>query len=248
MGRTKACLSLKSEAFQITGLQAPVEVRRHPAARRMTLRVSRTRRAVIMTVPMQCDLAQAGTFLNTHIDWVRQHLGAVPQPVPFADGAVIPFRGKPHLICFTGAASPLAMIRVETSSHGPHRLIVAGSRDGAPRRLSSWLVEQARRDVDRSVQVHAARLGVRPKRIAIRDQSSRWGSCSTTRVLSFSWRLILAPAFVLDYVAAHEAAHLSEMNHGAKFWALVARTMPQMEEARTWLRLYGMDLHRYGQA
>ena len=79
----------------------------------------------------------------------------------------------------------------------------------------------------------------------LRDQSSRWGSCSTTRVLSFSWRLILAPPNVLDYVAAHEVAHLAQMNHGPKFWALVAKTMPQMEEARAWLRVYGMDLHRY---
>ena len=100
-------------------------------------------------------------------------------------------------------------------------------------------------ELDVRVRYHAARLGVRPKRIVLRDQSSRWGSCSTTRVLSFSWRLILAPPHVLDYVAAHEVAHLAQMNHGPKFWALVARTMPQMEEARAWLRVYGMDLHRY---
>ena len=247
MGRTKACLSPRTEAFEIQGLQAPVEVRRHPAARRMTLRVSRTRRAVIMTVPMQCDLAQAGTFLNNHIDWVRQHLGAVPQPVPFEHGAVIPFRGQPHRLMFSGMRGDQGLVRAERIPSGADFLIVSGSHDGAPRRLTSWLMEQARRDVDACVQVHAARLGVRPKRIAIRDQSSRWGSCSSTRVLSFSWRLILAPAFVLDYVAAHEVAHLSQMNHGPKFWSLVAKTMPEMEAAREWLRVYGMDLHRYGQ-
>lgn len=248
MGRTKACLSPRTEAFEIQGLQAPVEVRRHPAARRMTLRVSRTRRAVIMTVPMQCDLAQAGTFLNNHIDWVRQHLGAVPPPVPFEDGTIIPFRGNPHRLAFSGQRGEQGLVRAERIPSGADFLIVSGSRDGAARRLTSWLMEQARRDIDSCVQAHAGRLSVRPKRIAIRDQSSRWGSCSSTRVLSFSWRLILAPAFVLDYVAAHEVAHLSQMNHGPKFWSLVAKTMPQMDEAREWLRVYGMDLHRYGQA
>ena len=248
MGRTKTVLSAGSEALRINGLHAPVEVRRHPAARRMTLRVSRTRRAVIVTVPMQCDLAQAGSFLNTHIDWVREHLGAVPQPVPFTDGAVVPFRGRPHRLCFTGARGAGNPVQHEAAvAPEVDRLIVSGSIEGAPRRVASWLLEQARLDLDRSVQVHAGRLGVRPKRISLRDQSSRWGSCSTTRVLSFSWRLILAPPAVLDYVAAHEVAHLAEMNHGERFWALVATTMPQMQDAREWLRVYGMDLHRYGQ-
>ena len=248
MGRTKTVLSSGSEALRINGLQAPVEVRRHPGARRMTLRVSRTRRAVIVTVPMQCDLAQAGTFLNSHIDWVRQHLGAVPQPVPFADGEIIPFHGRPHRLVFTGARGAGYLVRVEEAcAPEVNRLVVSGSIDGAARRISTWLVEQARQDLDRSVQLHAKRLGVKPKRIALRDQASRWGSCSTTRVLSFSWRLILAPPTVLDYVAAHEVAHLAEMNHGPRFWALVAKILPQMQDAREWLRVYGMDLHRYGQ-
>ena len=92
----------------------------------------------------------------------------------------------------------------------------------------------------------AEQLGVAVKRISVRDQSSRWGSCSTTGLLSFSWRLVMAPPLVLDYVAAHEVAHLAEMNHGPRFWRLVVRMMPQMEEAKFWLRRNGMDLHRYG--
>ena len=254
MGRTKTVLSSDSEALRIDGLLAPVEVRRHPGARRMTLRVSRTRRAVIVTVPMKCDLVQAGKFLSNHLEWVRQHLGAVPQPVPFVDGAVIPFRGLMHVVCFSGERGDGALVRQvagqpaigEAAPVSP-RLIVAGTVEGGSRRLSNWLIEQARLDLDRCVLVHAHRLGVRPKRIALRDQSSRWGSCSTTRVLSFSWRLILAPPSVLDYVAAHEVAHLAQMNHGPKFWALVKKTFPDMDASRAWLRIYGMDLHRYGQ-
>lgn len=244
MGRSSKTRSTRVEALEVEGLPAPVEVRRHPTARRMTLRVSRTKHAVIMTVPMQCNLADAGNFLHTHLDWVRRHLRAVPQPVELAHGEIIPFRGVPHRIVFNGERGHDFLVKADATS-GTARLIVAGTRDTAPRRLANWLTLQATEDLDRRVRYHAGRLGLRPKRIVLRDQSSRWGSCSTTRVLSFSWRLILAPPNVLDYVAAHEVAHLSQMNHGPKFWALVAKTMPQMEEARAWLRVYGMDLHRY---
>ncbi len=245
MGRSTKTRSARVEALKVEGLPAPVEVRRHPTARRMTLRVSRTKHAVIMTVPMQCNLVDAGNFLHTHIDWVRRHLGAVPQPVALAHGEVIPFRGVPHRVVFTGERGADYLVRAEEEVGGTSRLVVAGTREGAPRRLANWLTQKATEELDVRVRHHAQRLALKPKRIVLRDQSSRWGSCSTTRVLSFSWRLILAPPHVLDYVAAHEVAHLAQMNHGPKFWALVARTMPKMEEARAWLRVYGMDLHRY---
>jgi predicted metal-dependent hydrolase len=244
MGRSTKTRSARVEALKVEGLPAPVEVRRHPTARRMTLRVSRTKHAVIMTVPMQCNLVDAGNFLHTHIDWVRRHLGAVPQPVALAHGEVIPFRGVPHRVVFTGERGADYLVRAEEAG-GTSRLVVAGTREGAPRRLANWLTQKATEELDVRVRHHAQQLALKPKRIVLRDQSSRWGSCSTTRVLSFSWRLILAPPHVLDYVAAHEVAHLAQMNHGPKFWALVARTMPKMEEARAWLRVYGMDLHRY---
>ena len=246
MRRTRAALS--SEQLRIHGLPAPVEVRRHPAARRMTLRVSRSRRAVIVTLPMQCDLDQAGTFLNHHLEWVRRHLGALPQPVPFKDGAVVPLRGRMHALAFSGRPASTDIAALNSRAQSLPRLVVSGARDGAPRRLAEWLVAQAKCDLDRRVGIHAANLRLTPKRIAVRDQSSRWGSCSTTGVLSFSWRLVLAPPFILDYVAAHEVAHLAEMNHGPRFWALVEKTMPRVVEARRWLRVYGMDLHCYGDA
>jgi len=246
MRRTRAALS--SEQLRIQGLQAPVEVRRHPAARRMTLRVSRSRRAVIVTLPMQCDLHQAGTFLSHHLDWVRRHLGALPKPVPFEDGAVIPLRGRMHTLRFLPHAERGEIGSVRCQEESLPRLVVPGSREEAPRYLSQWLVEQARRDLVRRVGFHAANLKLKPKKIAVRDQSSRWGSCSTTGVLSFSWRLVLAPPYILDYVAAHEVAHLAEMNHGPRFWRLVKKMVPRSGEAREWLRTYGMDLHCYGAA
>lgn len=229
----------------IHGLDAPVEVRRHPSARRMTLRVSRTKRAVIVTVPMQCDLDDASRFLNRHLDWVRDRLGNLPLPVPFEDGMVVPLRGALHAVSFTGDAKSRHL--VDHGEDGTGAILrVHGSPKQAGRYLKAWLFEQARRDLDASVLAHARQLGLRPKRIAIRDQSSRWGSCSTTGVLSFSWRLVLAPPLILDYVAAHEVAHLAQMNHGPKFWALVRETMPRLDEAKLWLLHYGTELHRYG--
>lgn len=241
----KEARSTRKRALQeltLRGISATVEVRRHPAARRMTLRVSRTRRAVIVTVPMQCDLEQAGQFVSRHIDWVEARLGSLPEPVPFRDGAVIPLRGVPHTIRFLGRRRRGAVVSLESST----QLVVAGDQAHAPRRLQDWLVEQARADLDDRVGWHAANLGLRPRGIAVRDQTSRWGSCSTTRMLSFSWRLVIAPPLILDYVAAHEVAHLAEMNHSARFWALVRKTMPRMDEAKRWLQIYGMDLHRFG--
>lgn len=196
-----------------------------------------------MTLPVQCDLGEANSFLNRNIEWVRERLDSLPRPVPFSNGALMPLRGEFHRIVFTGKRGS---VRREGNANGISELMIGGAHEHAPRRLRDWLIEEARRDLDARVLHHAAKLGVKPKRIAIRDQATRWGSCSTTGVLSFSWRLILAPGRILDYVAAHEVAHLAEMNHGPKFWALVERTMPTMKEAKTWLQLYGLDLHQYG--
>ncbi|MGF1650100.1 MAG: M48 family metallopeptidase [Hyphomicrobiaceae bacterium] len=236
------------EKLQVAGLPAPVEVRRHPAARRMTLRVSRTRRTVIVTLPMQCDLKQAGDFLSHHVRWVRERLDHIPSAQPFEHGALIPLRGVPHEVRFRGLERGKGVVVPSTEHNGCAHLDVFGPTDMAPRRLGCWLMEQCRLDVGARVAGHAKALGLHPKRIAIRDQVSRWGSCSSTGNLSFSWRLILAPPTILDYVAAHEVAHLREMNHGPKFWALVREVYPNLEEARQWLDLYGVELHRYGAA
>jgi predicted metal-dependent hydrolase len=243
--RRRSKKTFESE-LELEALGAPIEVRRHPAARRLTLRVSKTKRAVIVTVPADCRMDEAGKFLKSNLDWVRDHLGRVPVPVPFADGARIPLRGQAHRVCFTGQSRARAIVEVVPSAGGLPRLNVSGRLEHAPRRLKDWLVEQARGDLDACVAEHALRLGVKARRITLRDQTSRWGSCTASGLLAFSWRLILAPTQVLDYVAAHEVAHLREMNHGPRFWKHVARAMPRLEDAKRWLRNHGADLHRYG--
>jgi predicted metal-dependent hydrolase len=125
---------------------------------------------------------------------------------------------------------------------------VAGDAPHLERRVADYFKREAKRDLEAAVEGYADKLGVRCRRVSIRDQSSRWGSCSTTGVLSFSWRLILAPRYVLDYLAAHEVAHLVEMNHSPRFWRLLLRMCPDTHRAKLWLDVHGTDLHRYGLA
>jgi predicted metal-dependent hydrolase len=235
----------QTSALTVHGLDKAVEVRRHPAARRLTLRVSQTRRSVIVTVPSRCRIDEASLFVHRNIDWVRARLGALPDLVPFADGMTLPVRGISHKVRFRDERGG-PIVRIERNIAGDPTLIVRGRAEHCARRLKDWLLAQAKLDLDCAVEVHAKRLGLKPKKLALRDQASRWGSCSSTGVLSFSWRLILAPAHVLDYVAAHEVAHLAEMNHGPRFWTLVRKSFPEMEKAKTWLNTYGIELHRYG--
>lgn len=231
-------------ALAIEGLGAPVEIRRHPSARRMTLRVSQVRRAVIVTMPLRCRIDEADSFLHRNLAWVQERLGSMPPPVPFADGASVPFRGVRHSVVYAAPVRGAGVVTVDATGTVP-RLIVRGQPEHCPRRLRDWMMSEARVDIAQRVAVHAKALSLRPGKIVLRDQASRWGSCTSAGVLSFSWRLIMAPPYVLDYVAAHEVAHLAEMNHGPRFWSLVRQTFPDMDAAKRWLRLHGTELHRY---
>jgi predicted metal-dependent hydrolase len=122
---------------------------------------------------------------------------------------------------------------------------VSGRDEHVPRRLLDFLKREARKILEARAIAFAARFGARPRRVTVRDTASRWGSCSANRSISFSWRLILAPDFVQDYVVAHEVAHLLEMNHGARFWRLVRSLVPDLDAPQDWLKKNGVALHRY---
>ncbi len=239
-------------------LARPVLVKKSPRAKRMTLRVSPTQRDVILTIPVRTGARKVSAFLEQHIEWLNQQLAKLPEPVPFENGRFIPFLGQPHELVFCGPRTKKhvgqgvvtrIMAGDEHTKPDPSAnvsLQILGAVDHAPRRLKDWLKKEAKRKLVERVDIHARRLGLDYTRLGVRDQRSRWGSCSSQKSLSFSWRLILAPERVLDYVAAHEVAHLREMNHSERFWALVAKTLPEHNEARQWLRQNGQDLHRYG--
>ena len=216
-----------------------IALRRRPTARRLTLRVSNATGEVVMTLPMRTALAAAQKFAASHAGWIAVRLAKLPERVPFLPDAVVPLRGLAHRII-----------------HRPGRAAVAASPDGTitvscelphvSRRVRDYLQREARRDLTESVARYSALLGQAPKRLTVRDTRSRWGSCTASGDLNFSWRLILAPPIVLDYLVAHEMAHLREMNHSPRFWALVRELCPNVDEAETWLKRHGSSLHRYG--
>ena len=177
---------------------------------------------------------------KTEIDYLQ---GAI---IALADrhGVDVPLRGVLHRVVHRRGER--GTVWTEISSAGDRVLCVAGEAAHLNRRVSDFLRREAARDLAAAVRRYARELGVPIRRISVRDQSSRWGSCSNTGALSFSWRLVLAPAFVLDYLAAHEVCHLVELNHSPRFWRLVERLYPELERAKVWLDVHGTDLHRYG--
>ena len=221
-----------------------VELRRRAAARRMTLRVSTATRAIVLTVPEHASIAAVVRFADSHGAWIAARLAKVPERVAFEQGAIIPLRGAPHRLVHW------SNVRGATSAtfcpDGEPIIAVSGEAPHVPRRVREFLQREARRDLAAAVKSYTEALGVPAKRVTVRDTRSRWGSCSANGNLSFSWRLILAPSFVLDYLAAHEVAHLKEMNHSHRFWKTTHKLCPRTEEAERWLKRHGTELHKYG--
>ncbi len=217
---------------------------RHPRARRYTIRVRDAYRDVVLTMPARGNLSDAHLFAQKNAAWIAAKLARLPDAVPFADGEIIPLRGVPHRIVHRPDAR--GTVWTESDERGNALLCVAGAAEHVSRRVTDFLKRQAKQALMRASVAYAARLGVTIGRIGLRDSASRWGSCSESGSLSYSWRLILAPEFVLDYLAAHEIAHRIELNHSNRFWDLLDSLTPDRERAEAWLNACGNGLHRYG--
>jgi predicted metal-dependent hydrolase len=231
-------------AVEAGGETYDITVRRHRRARRYTLRIHASRREAILSMPMRGNLGDAKAFAQRHGGWLAERLRKLPEAIALTDGAGLPLRGEQ--IRIVHRARSRGTVWRECGDDGASMLCVAGDTAHTARRVKDYLKREARRDLSLAVRRHADALGVKFRRISVRDQTSRWGSCNSDGVLSFSWRLILAPPFVLDYLAAHEVAHLVEMNHSVRFWRVVACICPDMDRAKAWLNAHGNDLHRYG--
>jgi predicted metal-dependent hydrolase len=221
-----------------------LSVVRHPRARRYTIRVRDAYRDVVLTMPRRGSLADAHNFAQKNAAWIAAKLARLPDVIPFADGEILPLHGLPHRIVHKPRGRGTAW--VERDESGNALLCVSGDEAHVSRRVSDFLKREARRLLTEASRAYAAKLGVNIRRIGLRDSATRWGSCSESGTLSYSWRLILAPPYVLDYLAAHEIAHRIELNHSDRFWRLLDSMTPDRKRAEAWLGAHGNGLHRYG--
>lgn len=228
-----------SELLALPGGPARVEWRRSRRARRVSLRIDPRGGAVVVTLPPRAGRNAGVALLMDHANWVAERLAALPGEIPFADGAVIPLHGIDHRIRHhPGRGVP---VRVEERD-----ILVSGDAEFLPRRVADFLRAEARRRLSALVAQKAAQAGLVARRLTVKDTRSRWGSCAASGNLAFSWRLVMAPRHVQDYVAAHEVAHLRHMNHGPRFWALANELTPHTDAAVVWLRTEGPRLLRIG--
>jgi predicted metal-dependent hydrolase len=227
------------EMLLIADRAVPLAVRRSPRARRITLRVDDSTGAVVLTLPRRVALSEGLAFADEKQRWIERRLDSLPPRVAFEAGARIPVLGRERRVVWT--PGPPRAVRLD----GPS-LRVGGERGLVTRRLEAWFKRHAREEISARVEAMCRQIRTKPGRLAIRDTRSRWGSASVDGNLNFSWRLVMAPDWVLDYVVAHEVAHLKHMNHGRRFWAVVEKLVGDPDPAKRWLRAHGSGLHRYG--
>jgi hypothetical protein len=223
-----------------------VALRRATTARRFTLRVRFAARDAVLTMPHRASLRDAHAFAERHAAWIAARLNRLPATIPFAHGSIVPLRGVDHLLIHAPARRGTVWTEERDDAEARFALCVAGRAEHMHRRVQDHLKREARRDLEDAVARHTSALGLPPRGVGLRDPVSRWGSCSASGSLNFSWRLVMAPSFVLDYLAAHEVAHLVHLDHSPRFWALARRLCAETDRAEAWLSAHGAHLHKYG--
>jgi predicted metal-dependent hydrolase len=213
-----------------------ITLRRSARARRFSLRVARVDGQVTLSLPARAREAEAMAFAASQEGWLRRALAALPVAAQVGIGSVLPVEGR----MLTVVSGPGRVVRID----GPS-LVVPGDAAQAGRRVLAFLKALARTRLVAASDRYAGLLGRRFTGVTLRDVRSRWGSCTAEGALMYSWRLVMAPPDVLDYVAAHEVAHLVEMNHSPAFWAVVAQLRSDWKQQRNWLRAHGGSLQGY---
>jgi len=223
--------------ISISGRRVPYRIVRSLRAKR--LRVTVKEGQVTVTLPKGVHMSEAERLLQQHGAWLLKHLDAPARrkkPVPTLPLDVVLLRGEATHIQVVEEPGRLARMRVEEKAGRLLVRVPAGTREPPRRLVVPWLKAQARSSLEAAVRRQAARMGVSYKSISIRDQRTRWGSCSSQGSLSFNWRLVMAQPAVLEYVVVHELAHRKQQNHSKAFWQVVAQYFPEYKAARAWLR------------
>jgi len=229
----------------VAGRELPLKVVENERARRLTLRIAPGGEGLRVTIPPGVSSREVDRFLERHRGWLEEKLGKIPEEPLVRPGIKIPLRGVPHLIVHEpGTRGTVTAATID----GQPALVISGDTRHLPRRLADFLKREAKREIEPLVARHTAHVGRRAKSIRYKDTSSRWGSCTSDGVLSFSWRIMMAPPPVINYLVAHEVAHLKEMNHGPRFWNLCETLCPDTERCKAWLKRNGTALQaiRFG--
>ncbi|WP_019223113.1 M48 family metallopeptidase [Bartonella rattaustraliani] len=236
---------MTEQSFMISNRVVPLRVRENKYARRLILRIEASGQGICVTKPPEVNLCAVQDFVEKHRSWIEAHLARVQnfcESSYLKDGATIPILGVKHTIRHK-AGRGITEIMTESEDQEPH-IIVYGQLEYLPRRVADLLKKQAAAIITPLVEYYADKVERKVKLICYKDTKSRWGSCSIRGRLSFSWRLIMAPKEIVEYVVAHEVAHLIEMNHGPRFWALCEKLYPNSQTHRAWLKKNGRMLQK----
>ncbi|MDH5772094.1 MAG: M48 family metallopeptidase [Rhodospirillaceae bacterium] len=231
-------MNAKTHTIEISGREVELKIRRHPRARHLILRIDDSGEGAVITMPMRATLRDALKMAKDKSNWILQGLLSHPGRNIFKDGMIVPFRGVEHVIRNQPAAIGVKLSNGE--------IIIGGKPEHLPRRTRDWLVKNAKAEINSLVAEKTKLIDKKAGRITLRDTRSRWGSCGPTGNLNFSWRLIMAPEYVLDYIVAHEVAHLAHHDHSDNFWQLAEKLAVDMPSAHGWLDENGKTLHSYG--
>jgi len=223
----------------VNGQAVPLTFKRNARAKNIILKMDPKNGGAIVTLPSYARESEGLRFARSKIDRIAKRLAVLPQAVPFAAGTIVPLLGVDHMIRHRSDARGTAWIE-EGEIH------VAGKPEFLARRTADFLKKTAREEIVPRAEAYARQVERKLGRITLRDTRSRWGSCAANGNLSFSWRLVLAPVEVLDYVVAHEVAHLVHHNHSPAYWAVVRELVPEADGLRRWLKTNGPRLHLYG--
>ena len=226
------------ETHGVSGRTLPLKVTVNARATRLTLRVAPGARGLAVTVPPGVGAAEVARFLERHTGWLEARLAAVPDKPQVREGILIPIAGVKHRIVHEPGRGVTEAVM---GDDGP-LLVVRGERASLGRRVADYLKKRARAEIEPRVARHAGKLGRKVASVRYKDTVSRWGSCTSDGNLSFCWRIAMAPPAVIDYLVAHECAHLREMNHGPKFWALTEELCPGHKRPKDWLKRNGAKL------
>ena len=225
-----------------TTISPHLHIKISPKAKRLALRLDGRARRVNLVVPKRASLIKAYEFAELNQHWIKEKIEALPSPVPFVDGAIIPLFGKNHTLRIEKNAAKTIKISIIDD-----KILVQSSVDDISPRLLRYLKKIAFEELERLANKKASTLGKSLSKFCVRDMKSRWGSCSIDGRMTLSWRLIFAPMSAIDYVISHETAHLVHPDHGKKFWALCENLSMDFNKGHNWMQKNGISLGRYGE-